>query len=113
MTSELATFAKPIAAVGMAGLTYLAETVTPDIPGVPVWLTSLGFPIAMLVAVIYALVATNKALRDSQAARIKDMETTAAKLEGIIDRGHESRERLIRATDQQTAEIKNLVERIK
>ena len=111
--TELYSFAKPIGAIVLGGVTYVAETITPEIPGVPVWLTSLGFPIAMLGIVIYALVATNKALRDCQQGRLADMETRAKELKDIIEKGHESRVRLIEATNEQTHAITNLVDKMK
>jgi hypothetical protein len=109
----IAGFAKPIAALSVAGVTYLAETVTPDIPGVPTWVTSLGLPVAFLVAVIYALVAIHKALRESEKGRREDWQTYAAKLEAISERGNETRERLIRATDNQTVEFAKLADHLK
>lgn len=114
MTPEvLSTFAKPIAGLSVAGATWIAETVTPNIPGVPEWITQLGLPIAFLLAVIYALVTTHKALRDSEKGRREDIMGTQAKLEAMIERGNESRERLIRATDIQTAEFRSLGDQLK
>jgi len=109
----LSHFFKPIFALSIAGMTYLAESVTPEIPGVPSWLTSLGLPVAFLVAVIYALISTNRALRASEDGRRRDWEQYAGKLETMMDSGNESRERLIRATDQQTAEFAKLAEKLK
>lgn len=114
MQPELfAHFWKPIAAVSFAGVTYLAETVTPEIPGVPSWLTSLGLPVAFLVAVIYALVSTNRALRSSEEGRRADWREYSDKLETLMERSQESRERLIRATDQQTVEFRQLADQLK
>jgi len=106
-------FFRPIFALAIAGMTYIADTVTPEIPGVPTWVTSLGFPVAMTIAVIYALIATNRALRESERGRREDFAGYADKLETMMERGNESRERLIRATDQQTAEFKSLGEQLK
>ena len=109
----LTTLSKPIAALAAAGATYLAETITPDIPGIPAWVTSLGLPIAFLLAVIYALIAIHKALRESEKGRREDWQNYAAKLEAISERGNETRERLIRATDSQTAEFVKLADHLK
>jgi hypothetical protein len=106
-------FAKPISALAVAGFTYIAESVTPSIPGVPSWLTSLGLPVAFLLAVIYALIATHKALRASEDGRRGDWEKFAEKLEDIGSRGNETRERLIRATDAQTHEFAKLADHLK
>ena len=106
-------FFKPIFALTIAGMTFIAESVTPAIPGIPEWVTSLGLPVAFLVAVIYALISTNRALRQSEAGRRSDWEQYAAKLETMMERGNESRERLIRATDQQTVEFAKLAEQLK
>ena len=105
-------FLRPIFAIAVAGLCWIAETVTPEIPGVPQWVTALGLPVAMLIAVIYALVSTNKALRQSEAGRLADRDVYTSKLERETERAMESRERLIRATDQQTAEFKRLADHI-
>ena len=106
-------FCKPIFAIAFAAMTYIAESVTPSIPGIPEWVTALGLPVAFLVAVVYALVSTNRALRASEEGRRRDWEQYAAKLETMMDRGNESRERLIRATDNQTMEIKSLGDQLK
>jgi len=114
MTSEIITgFIKPIAALAFAGLTYLADSLTQEIPGVPTWLTALGLPVAFLVAVIYALISIHKALRQSEAGRREDWKNYSEKLEAMVDRGNETRERLIRATDNQTNEFKNLGDHLK
>jgi hypothetical protein len=106
-------FTKPITALAVAGVTYLAETVTPDIPGVPAWVTSLGLPVAFLIAVIYALISIHKALRESEKGRREDWQSYATKLESISERGNETRERLIRATDLQTVEFAKLADHLK
>lgn len=106
-------FAKPIIGVAVAGAAYIGESVTPNIPGVPEWVTALGLPVAFLIAVIYALVTTHKAYRESEKGRREDLMGTHAELKAMIERGNESRERLIRATDQQTAEFSKLAEQMK
>lgn len=114
MNAEIITsFAKPIGALAVAGATYVADTITPEIPGVPPWLTSLGLPLAFLVAVIYALISIHKALRDSEKGRREDLKSYAEELKNIAEKGNDTRERLIRATDLQTAEFKILSEHIK
>lgn len=105
-------FIRPISSIAFAGTVWLAETITPDIPGVPTWVTALGFPIAMLIAVIYALIATHKALSESQAGRLADRDRIEAMLREDADKASESRERLIRATDTQTAEFKRLADNL-
>lgn len=106
-------FCRPILAIGAAGSAYLAESITQDIPGIPEWVTALGLPVAFLIAVIYALVSTNNALRSSEEGRRSDWQQYSAKLESMMERGNESRERLIRATDQQTAEFQKLADQLK
>lgn len=104
---------KPIAGIAAAGATYIADTVTPIVPGVPEWITALGLPIAFLIAVIYALVSTHRAWRDSEKGRREDSERYHLRLEEMINRGNESRERLIRSTDEQTREFKNLADELR
>lgn len=106
-------FGKPIAAVAAAGITYLADSITPDIPGVPAWLTSLGLPLAFLVCVIYALVSIHKALRDSEKGRREDLKAHAEKLDILFEKSNETRERLIQSMDRQTNEFSRLVDHVK
>jgi hypothetical protein len=105
-------FIRPISSITFAGFIWVAETVTPEIPGVPPWVTALGFPVAMLLAVIYALVSTHKALSESQTGRLADRDSFAKSLRDDADKASESRERLIRATDAQTAEFKRLADNL-
>lgn len=105
-------FIRPISSIAFAGAIWIAETVTPEIPGVPTWVTSLGFPVAMLVAVIYALVSTHKALAESQAGRLSDRDHFSEILRGDAQKAADSRERLIRSTDAQTAEFKRLADNL-
>jgi septal ring factor EnvC (AmiA/AmiB activator) len=114
MTADIATaLAKPIIALSFAGTAWIAETAIPSLPGVPDWISQLGLPVAFLVAVIYALCSTHKALRESEKGRRDDMMGVHEKFERMIDRSQESRERLIRATDQQTHEFKTLADQLK
>ena len=108
LPSPILDFIRPIASLTFAGVIYMAEQVTPQIPGVPEWLTALGLPVAMLVAVVYALVSTNSALRKSEAGRLADRDAYAARLQADLEKASESRERLIRSTDQQTAAFQQL-----
>jgi hypothetical protein len=95
-------FIRPICAIGVAGSCWLADSVTPEVPGVPAWVTALGLPISFLVAVIYALVAVNRAYRDSVAGRLTDKDMLIAKLEVMHERDLESRSQLTIATTAQT-----------
>lgn len=106
-------FAKPILAVSAAGVTYLADTITPEIPGVPAWITSLGLPIAFLICVIYALISIHKALRESEKGRREDWKNFSEKLEHLTERGNETREQLIKATEAQTNEFAKLADHMK
>jgi len=106
-------FFKPVLALGVAGLTYLADTVSPALSGLPEWINSLGLPLAFLLAVTYALVAINKGLRVSEEGRRADWATYSTKLENLLEKDHDSRERLIRATDQQTNHFMQLADQLK
>lgn len=112
-TEMLTSFAKPIAAILGAGVTYLAENLTQDIPGVPSWFTGLGLPVAFLVCVIYALISIHKALRDSEQGRREDLKTYSERFEKLVERSNETRERLIHSTENQTAEFRSLAEHMK
>lgn len=119
MIPNLIDFIKPIMSLGFAGMFWLAQTVMPDIPGVPVWVSSLGLPIAMLVAVIYALVATNNSLKESNKGRLEDRDGFIKKLEKDAEvfredaeKANESRERLIKATEAQMNELRRLGDKI-
>lgn len=105
-------FIRPICSLAFAGACWIAQSATPDIPGVPGWITALGLPVAMLIAVIYALISTNNALRSSEKGRLDDRDKYMEKMEKDAERASESRERLIRATSEQTAEFKKLADKI-
>jgi hypothetical protein len=95
-------FIRPIAAIAAAGSFWMADTtITPEVPGVPAWITALGLPIAFLVAVIYALVTVNRAYRDSVNGRLTDKDALIAKLETFHDKDIESRAQLTIATTAQ------------
>lgn len=104
---------KPVLALAAAGSLYIAEAVTPSIQGLPEWINSLGLPVAFLLAVTYALVGINKGLRISEEGRRADWSTFSTKLETLLEKDHESRERLIRATDQQTNHFIQLSDQLK
>jgi hypothetical protein len=110
--SHIFDFLRPIASLAFAGLCWIAQTATPDIPGIPPWVTALGLPVAMLVAVIYALISTNNALRASERGRLEDRDKYAEKLEKDAEKDADRDERLIRATYEQTAEFRRLAEKI-
>ena len=95
-------FIRPVAALGAAGTFWLADAITPEVPGVPAWATALGLPISFLIAVIYALVTINRSYRDSVAGRLADKDQMIAKLDSYHERDIESRTMLIRATEAQT-----------
>lgn len=88
-------FARPIFAIALAGLAYIADTIQNQIPGVPTWLSELGLPVAFLVVVVYALISIHKALRESERGRRLDWENYAQKLETMIERGNKTREDLM------------------
>jgi hypothetical protein len=113
ITETITHFCRPIAALAFAGSTYVATSVPPTAVSLPEWINALGLPVAFLVAVIYALVATNRALRRSEDGRREDWKSHSAKLEEIMHEGNASRERLIRATDLQTQEFRHLAEQLK
>jgi mannitol-1-phosphate/altronate dehydrogenase len=94
-----------IGAISFAGLAWLGETAAQHIPGIPEWVTALGFPVAMLVAVIYALVATHRAYQGVQEARISDRDAMEERLREMLAKGQESREKLLVATERQTVQL--------
>lgn len=99
---------KILSSISAAGALWVANTVTPEIPGVPDWVTSLGLPVAFLVAVIYALRSVFLMLRDSQAGRLADRDAYAGKLEEIHIRSDASRDANTQATNALVEEIRKL-----
>jgi low affinity Fe/Cu permease len=110
---DLLSLPKPVAAIALAGMTYIGEVAAKDIDGIPDWINRLGLPIAFLCLVIYALIESNKDKKNCEEGRREDGEKYSNKLEEIIVRGEKSRSDLIQATNEQTREIKNLAEQIK
>jgi hypothetical protein len=112
MQSEmLVDFGKPIAAIVCAGATLLADAAT--LPGLPEWVSSLGLPVAFLIAVMYALASIHNAYKQSMADRITDRDEHESRMDKLVANIQESRERLIRATEQQTSEFRALADEIR
>ena len=108
MINHAADFIKPIGSIIFAGVALIAEQVSTSIPGIPEWVGSLGLPLCGLVAVTYALISTNKMLRQSEAGRLADRDAYALRLQADLEKTNEARERLIRATDLQTVAFQQL-----
>lgn len=106
MIHELARATIGIAAAAGA---WVLEVVATSIDGVPGWISELGLPVAFLLAVIYALVSTNKALRASESGRLADRDEFMRRITDDATKSAESRERLRQATERQTAAFENLV----
>jgi hypothetical protein len=107
----LVDFGKPIGALLCAGATLLADTAA--LPGLPEWVSSLGLPVAFLIAVMYALASIHTAYKQSMDDRIKDRDEHESRMDKLVANIQESRERLIRATEQQTSEFRALADEIR
>lgn len=106
MTGELA---KAMTGIVVAAGTWVLDVVATSIEGVPAWVSELGLPVAFLVAVIYALISTNKALRSSESGRLADRDEFMKRLTEDAAKAAESRERLRTATERQTDAFESLV----
>lgn len=113
IAQHLIDFIRPIGSISLAGGIWLADAITPEIPGVPSWVTALGLPVAFLIAVIYALISTNKALAASINGRLADRDAFAATLKDDAKSSEKTREQLIIATYEQTAAFKALAAELK
>ncbi len=87
-------FAKSLVALLAAGCLWIADTVIPDIAGVPQWVSTLGVPVCFLIAVIYALVYTHRSYLRAIERELKDKDAIISMLDGFHKRDIESRERL-------------------
>ena len=96
-------FAKSLFALLAAGVLWIADTIIPDIAGVPTWVSTLGVPVCFLIAVIYALVYTHRSYLRAIERELKDKDTIILMLDGFHTRDIESRERL-------TATMQHLIE---
>lgn len=99
---------QPIAGfVGAYGL-WLADQAIPasDPTGIAGILREFGLPTAILMLALWALAKITKQLKDSQDARIKDAQETAALYRADAMRADESRRELIKETREQTKAIK-------
>lgn len=110
MTTELA---KATISLAVAAGTYILDVIATSIEGVPNWVSELGLPVAFLVAVIYALISTNKALRASEAGRLQDRDEFMRRITDDATKSAESRERLRIATERQTAAFEGLAEELR
>ena len=100
---------KSVTSIIIAAGAWVFDIVGSTVEGIPTWITELGLPVAFLVAVIYALVSTNKALRSSESGRLADRDEFLKRLTDDAVRATESRERLRQATERQTEAFENLV----
>lgn len=105
-------FAKPIAAIALASGCYVADQATSAVTGLPDWIHQLGLPSGMLVAVIYALVATNKALRQSEEGRLRDRDEFLEEWKQHAKLSHDTRERIADASRQNAEAIRRLANEI-
>ena len=124
MTPHLTDFIRPIASLTFAGCAYIAQTVAPSVAGLPDWIHSLGLPVAMLLATIYALVGINKALADQVTGRLADKDAATknaladrdswiAQLRADNDKSNDLRAKLIESSDAQTAAFEKLADQLR
>lgn len=105
-------FIKPVLAISGASMCWMAETVASDVPGTAGLIKDVGLPVTFLILVIYGLVALYKELTISQKGRLADRDLFQAELKSITEKASDSRERLIRSNDEQTAEFRRLAEQL-
>jgi hypothetical protein len=105
-------YAKSIAGLYSAGALWIADLAIP-VEVAPRIISDVGLPIAFLLAVIYALIAVHRALRESEKGRREDWARFSDRLEAMVEHGRDSRERLIAATNEQTMEFRRLAEELK
>ena len=97
-------FTKAVPGVIGAGITYFADLVASNVSGLPGWIGELGLPTAFLICVIYALVATNKALRASESGRLRDRDEYVDAIRQDAKQASETHEKLIEVfASQKTA----------
>jgi hypothetical protein len=88
----------------LAVASYVASTVDQ----VPLWLREFGLPLVMLAGAIVAVVYLYKELRAERQARIADRDGFISVMRSDAENAGISRENLLRATMEQTAEFKAL-----
>lgn len=109
MIPQALQFAKPILAIMVAAMSYVAEATVSQLENVPSWIDRYGLPMVFLAAVIYALVSTNKALRASEEGRLRDRDEFMKQIREDAEKASQSRERLKESTDRQTIVFERLV----
>ncbi len=99
---------RPILAFSGSFVLWIANQAIPhaDPTGLTGILREFGMPTAILVLALWALAKVAKQLKDSQDARIRDAQETAALYRADAIRADESRRELIRETKEQTKAIK-------
>lgn len=92
---------KAVAATILAGLAWLADIAASDIAELPKAISELGLPIVFLGLTVYALVYTTRALRASEAGRLKDRAEYTDGIRKDAERAEKSREALRDAMEKQ------------
>lgn len=101
MSPTALAFAKPIGGIIGAATAYTAEIASKRVDGIPSWITELGLPTGFLICVIYALVSTNKALRESERGRLHDRDEFVDAIRQDARQATETHQRLIEASVSQ------------
>jgi hypothetical protein len=111
------TFFKPVVALVAGSLAWVAQIIADAIPSTDMtWTQALikdvGLPTAMLVLVIWGIIALYKELKTAQAGRLSDRDTFQTLLLSITAEATKNRERQIIATDNLSSEFARLADKI-
>ena len=95
MIDHSASLIKLLLAPVATGGIWVFDIVATDIGNLPRWIQDLGVPVAFLIVTIYGLKSVHGLYREATNARIADQAAFSAALQAQLEKGHESREKLI------------------
>lgn len=96
-----------------AGTAYAIDIIANSVSAVPGVFSEYGLPIAFLICVIFALVSTTKALRQSESGRLEDRDKFADQLRSMQKEQAELLEKNITAQVELKASMEKQAEALK
>ncbi len=112
MPEHLTYATKAVGAIILMGITWIADITASNIEDIPKVISELGLPMTFLGLTIYALIYTTKALRASEAGRLKDRAEYTQGIREDAAKAEVSRERIREAMDRQANAFDRVADRI-
>ena len=103
---------KAVNAIMLAGVTWLADLAVTDLEAIPKAISELGLPTVFLALTIYALYYTTKALRASEAGRLKDRAEYTDGIRKDAEKAEKSRGEIREAMERQAHAFERMADKL-